>query len=192
MQRHRHLPLQPLQRRHLFVAATASTRPRRPGRVRLVHALHVAARAERPARAGHHEHPDVGVVGEHRQRPSEAGVHRVGQRIASLRPVERDHAEVPVDVREQVVGPGLDLSCHPASMTRATWHDPRVPTPRATPTTTQPPRNHHDTCPMTRDRRPVTTRRVRRPCTGRHARRTFDPWVGGATWQRWRRRASLR
>ncbi len=76
--------------------------------LRLGHALHVAACAERDARAGEHHGADVGVRLACGQRIGEGGDHRRGQRVAPLRPVHRDDGDAVVDVGEEVGRAGVD------------------------------------------------------------------------------------
>ena len=95
----------------LSARATATWLGRR-GLMALVHRLDVAARAERVAVAGDHHDANLGVGRHHGQRAAEAGVHRLGQRVAAVGSVEGDHADLAVDVGEEVVGAGVEFSDH--------------------------------------------------------------------------------
>src|SRR5258708_6170478 len=59
--------------------------------------VHVAARAEIAAGAGHHHGADLAHIGELAEQVAELGVAREGQRVLALRPVERDRRDRSVD-----------------------------------------------------------------------------------------------
>jgi hypothetical protein len=84
--------------------------------VAFVHSLHVAAGTERAAVAGDHHNAHVVVFGQRRQDPTEPLVHRVAERVTPLGSVERDHADVSVNVGEQVSGSGIEFARHDASL----------------------------------------------------------------------------
>ena len=76
--------------------------------VRLRHALHVAAGAERAARARQQYRTDIGCGFAFGERAGERFEHRAGQRVATLGAVHRDGRNAVFDVGEEVGGVGGD------------------------------------------------------------------------------------
>ena len=97
------------------------------------HALDVAARAERRAGAGDQECADIGVLAAGPDHGAQRRREMVGQRIARLRPVQRDDRDAVPDHAEKFIGAGIDgdFGCHVISRFSVIARSQRVARMRA-------------------------------------------------------------